>query len=463
MTDGNRTDPLIEWLFSLRGPSLKWDIDTARELSAWLGHPHRRYPCVHVAGTNGKGSVSAMIHSIAGAAGLAPGLFTSPHLVRPEERIRVGEDDIDPDRFRALIAALRHASAAALERGALPRGPSFFEMMTAAAMIAFAEAPVGLAVFETGLGGRLDATNVIHPVLSIVTTISADHLKTLGGSVKAVAREKAGVIKPGIPVLAGWIDPGPLAALEERAHMVGAPFHAAAREIRLDVRGDGSFDVETPDGRYSRLTSALSGRHQAQNAAVAVRACEITRQRGLPIATDAVRRGLSRVRWPGRLERLGSSPEVLLDAAHNVAGTTALAEALAERDARDGRPRERVLVVAVTDGRDPASLFSPLAASVDRVVVTRAATPRAQEPAQVAARLAGTGLTVEHCEDLRRALARARDLAGREGQVVVAGSLYLVGDARARLLALKGPGHVRREQVPDISPRGPAAAAAPDR
>jgi dihydrofolate synthase/folylpolyglutamate synthase len=458
------SDELIDWLYALRGPSLKWDIETAAGFSRWLGHPWRAYPCAHVAGTNGKGSVAAMLHAIGSAAGLRCGLFTSPHLVTPEERIRVGPDDLDPERFRSLVGELRSEASRALEAGALSRHPSFFEMMTAAAMRSFSEPPVDLAVFETGLGGRLDATNVIVPAISIITTVSLDHTKTLGESTAAIAREKGGIIKAGIPVLVGWIEGEPLDALRHIAHRVGAPIHEAAREVRLEDEGEDGFAVVTPEGRHSRLQTRLEGSHQERNAALAVRAAELLRRRGVPVSADAIRRGLRDTRWPGRLESIGRAPAVLLDAAHNEEGIAALASYLEEKSPATTEAPARVLVFGLTDGRDPVSLLGPLRGLFDRVVVTAADTPRAQDPAELGRRISESGPfdRVDVEPSLPAALDLARTRAGPRGEVVVAGSIYLVGDARRVLLRLEGPGHVSRERLPDL-PSSVDSAAEPGR
>lgn len=441
-------DRLIEWLYELRGPSLKWDIDTAAAFRGVLGHPDRAFTSVHLAGTNGKGSVAAMIHAIALDAGLSAGLFTSPHLVRPEERIRVGRDDIPPERFRELIAELRDVAGAALARGALPRHPSFFEMMTAAAWLAFSRAGLDLGIFEAGLGGRLDATNVMTPALAIITTIARDHLKTLGGTPEAIAREKAGIIKPGVPVLLGWVPEGIAATIREIAHQRGAPLHEAAREIAIR-RAAGGQEIETPERRYRSVEPALAGAHQVRNAALALRAAEILRSRGLPLPPEAGPRGVANVRWPGRLERIPGAPPLLLDAAHNEEGAAALAGFLRER--RDGR--RRVLLFGLTEGRDAEAMFAPLARLFAAVVVARPSLRRGQSPLRVARALRGKADRIETAASVPAALGRARAIAGPEGEVVIAGSLYLVGEVRALLLGERTVWQPRAERVPDLAAR----------
>ncbi|MBP7146615.1 MAG: bifunctional folylpolyglutamate synthase/dihydrofolate synthase [Acidobacteria bacterium] len=435
------SDPLLAWLFSLKGPSLKWDLETARSLARWLGDPQERFRSVHVAGTNGKGSVAAMVQAVAGAAGLRAGLYTSPHLVRPEERIRPGEDEIGPSEFRALIARLRPRAEAALAAGALTRFPSFFEMLTAAAFTAFAEHGIQLAAIEAGLGGRLDATNVITPEIAVITTIGMDHVKTLGPRLVDIAGEKAGIVKPGVPVLAGWLPRGPLAVVAAAARERGAPLHAAARELRVRATTGERFTVITPRRPYRELRVALAGRHQQRNAALAIRALELVAERtGLEFPPEAVARGLASVRWPGRLEEIALHPRFLLDGAHNGEGARALARHLSE----SGR-RVRPCVFGLTEGRNARALLLPLRRHVGPVIVTRPGIDKACAPAAVAAALGALAPDVEIVEEPAAALARAAALAGPAGEVLVTGSLYLVGDARRILLRLDGSGHPPRE------------------
>ncbi len=454
----SREDELLDWLYGLKGPSLKWDLDTAHALNAACGHPDRAFRSLHVAGTNGKGSVAAMVHAIATAGGIRAGLYTSPHLVRPEERIRVGPEDIDPGSLRALIARLRELSAREEAGGVLPRTPSFFEIMTAAAFLAFAEGRVGFAAIECGLGGRLDATNVIHPMAAVVTTVGIDHAQILGPTLAEIAREKAGIVKPGVPVLVGWLPKEALAAVTSRARRLGAPLAEAARELSIEEEPGGTFRVDTPERTYAGLSCPLGGAHQRRNAALAIRALELCRARGLALPAEAVREGLAGVRWPGRLERIargGEEPAHLLDAAHNAEGAAVLAAWLAECDGTDGG-RPRVAVFGLTEGRSAAEIAVPLAGAVDAWVVTRPVIDKAIEPAVVAEQLAQLGIgPVEVVPAPEEALERARArLAGLSpgrggGEVMVTGSLYLVGDARRILLRLEGPGHPAREtQLP---------------
>lgn len=446
-------DPVLAWLFELRGPSLKWDLETALALDAWLGSPHRRFAVAHVAGTNGKGSVSAMLDAILGAAGQRAGLFTSPHLVCPTERIRIAGEPIGLERFRDQVLAMRGNAERALAAGALPRHPSFFEMMTAIAFATFAHDAVDAAVIEVGLGGRLDATNVVTPQITAITSIALDHVKSLGGSLASIAREKAGIVKPGVPLVLGAMDDEPKRAIRAIARERGVPVHDATVEVAIEYLEAGVIALHTPVASYPPVRLALAGRHQSINAAVAVRVAELWRERaGLALPESAFVQGLERTVWPGRLERVGTRPTFLLDAAHNVQGAESLGAYLRETDARLGRPPRRVLVFGITEGREADTLVGPLASSIDSIIVTEPSIPRAVPAADVHAALRGAALPLELEPDPGAAMARAREAAGEQGEVIVAGSLYLVGDVRKRLLGLDGAGHPRREIVPDVRP-----------
>lgn len=446
------TDPLLNWLYSLKGPTLKWDLETAVAFLEALGRPDRRYPSVHIAGTNGKGSVAATLHQIALASGLRSGLFTSPHLVRPEERIRLGREDIDAVLFRSLIERLRPAAEAGTASGRLPRFPSFFEMLTAAAFLAFAEAGVELAVVECGLGGRLDATNLIRPRLAVVVTVGFDHVKTLGPRLADIAREKAGIIKPGVPVLIGWLPQRAREVLARRAEECGCLLHAAEDEVQVRTGKAGAWRVRTPEREYCNLVSPLAGPHQQRNTALALRAAELLRQEGVALDPPAFAEGVARVAWPGRMETIPGRPGYLLDGAHNQEGARALARHLKQVDRKEG-PRRRVAVFGMTEGRRPDQLLRPWIEAVEMVFLTRPGIDKAVDPASIASALGDLAPRCRVAGDPAGALRQAAALAGPDGQVLVTGSLYLVGDARRILLGLKGPGHPPREtSLPPVGP-----------
>ena len=369
-----------------------------------LGSPEHRVPAVHIAGTNGKGSCAALTDSILCQAGLHTGLFTSPHLSRFTERIRIDGVEIDGDRLAHLDKAVAGTGVPL----------TFFEVSAVLAFLAFAEAKLDVAILETGLGGRLDATSVCHPLVCAITSIALDHEAILGNTLSAIAYEKASIARPGVPLFLGPLAREADERIAEVARAAGAP-----------IRRSG---VDYPP---APVAPALPGSHQLANAALAV---AISRQVALalarPLGDGDILRGLAEVKWPGRLERIAD--DVLLDCAHNVEGTLALVAALPAAD-------RRVLVTSIVRDKDAAGMLSVLAPHFDRVVITRSQSDRAADPQRLAELVPCTRAgdrQVMCVEDPRAALALARDHA-REvpgGLVVVAGSIFLVGGLRAYLL-----------------------------
>ncbi|MBL0276070.1 MAG: bifunctional folylpolyglutamate synthase/dihydrofolate synthase [Anaeromyxobacter sp.] len=376
-----------------------------RALTA-LGRPERAAPVLHVAGTNGKGSTCALAAAALQAAGLRTGLYTSPHLVRFNERIQVDGAPVD-DRALAQVVAEVRAACPWHEGGAPEERLSYFEVATLAALRHFARQRVDVMVVEVGLGGRLDATNAVRPAVTAVARIGLDHTQWLGDTVALVAREKAGIFKPGVAaVVHAAQPPGVLEVLSDAAARVGAPFEVA------------------PAGWDGPL--GLLGPHQRGNAALAAAALRALARTGLPVGEGEVARGFAAARWPGRLERVGG---VLLDGAHNPQGAEALAAALAAL--HPGQPAE--LVFGVLADKDHRAMLAALAPAARRLHLVTPVTARARAAAEVAALAAGLGLTADVHPGLPEALACARAAAGGR-PVVVAGSLYLVGEARALLL-----------------------------
>ena len=371
-----------------------------------LGNPERRVPAVQIAGTNGKGSVAAMTDAILRAAAIRSGLFTSPHLVRFTERIRIDGREVDGDRLADLYDAV--------EATGVPL--TYYEIGTVLAFLAFAEAGVEVMVLETGLGGRLDAATTCHPVATAITSIGFDHAEILGDTLAAIAREKAGIAKPGVPLYLGPLGAEADRAISEVAAAVGAPLYRSGRDY-----GEAPFP------------SRLPGAHQRPNAALAValaRASAAHLGRPLPPsggAIDPIRDGLGAVVWPGRLEWLGN--DVLIDCAHNAESALTLADAL------DALPRRRrALVVSVVAGKAVREMLALLAPRFDVLVLTRSSSPRAMAPDHLAAALPpGATARVLEAQDPLEAFAAARDAIGPGALVVVAGSIFLVGDIRAAL------------------------------
>jgi dihydrofolate synthase / folylpolyglutamate synthase len=433
-------DP-VDWLYGLQTFGIKLGLDGIRALLTLLDHPEGAYPAVLIGGSNGKGSVAAMVDAVLRAHGLRTGLYTSPHLVRPSERIRIMGADVAAPALASLLRTMRAACDRGLATGALEAHPSFFEVMTAAALCAFREAGVDAAVLEVGLGGRLDATNATEPLVAAIVTVDLDHIAQLGGTLASIAGEKAGIARAGRALVSGVRQPEALAVLRERCAALGSSFVDARSVVGLEDGPRGSFAARTARATYDDLHLPLAGAHQRGNAQVAIATLEAFAD-ALPFALDParVREGLAATRWPGRLQLLAGSPRVLLDGAHNPAGTEALAAYLAERQAQGSR--KPVLIFGAMADKDVAGLFRPLASRVAAVVTTRPCVHRAMDAQTLAEAVRAFGVPAEAAAEPAEALALARGKAGADGLVLVAGSLYLVGSILALLEGGPTPGPV---------------------
>jgi len=419
-------DPL-SILSRLEALGIKLGLERARAVLTAMGEPQRRFPAVLVAGTNGKGSTSAFLAAIAQAAGYRTGLYTSPHLEFVEERLRIDGRTIETGRFGRLLQDL--VGLAERETG-VP--PTYFEAVTLAAFQWFAEEEVDLAVVEVGLGGRLDATNLCDPILSLITPIGFDHQEYLGNTLAAIAREKAGILRPERPALV-WIEELEAAeSVREAAAEIGTDLRFASQEVRIDsIEPQGwtgqRIRLATPVRSYD-LEIALLGAHQAVNLGLAVRAAEALADLGFDrINPQAIHEGAAACRWPGRLEaiELPGGRRILLDAAHNEAGARVLAEFLD----RMGQPVD--LLFGVLADKDYAGMLGLLAPRARRIVLTTPASPRAKDPAELAALLKDHPGEVFVEPDRERALDRALGLGGEV--LVACGSIFLIGEIRTGL------------------------------
>ncbi|MGH9405809.1 MAG: bifunctional folylpolyglutamate synthase/dihydrofolate synthase [Terriglobia bacterium] len=427
---------------------VKFDLETTERLLAVLGNPHLKYPAVIVAGTNGKGSTSAMIAAALEHAGFSAGLYTSPHLVRVNERIRSNEREISDEDFAAAFTAVHKAAGELARGGELARAPSYFEYLTAVAFSHFASAATQFAVLEVGMGGRLDATNVVDPLVSIVTNVTLDHEPFLGPTVEAIASEKAGVIKPGRPAVSGCEHEGARAVIRRRCEEAGSELVDLAREACVsnvtDCQGRFSFDFALGGDRLRNLAPSLAGRFQVRNAAAAAAAALLLRKQGVEIPDDAIRAGLADVRWPGRIETIRECPLVLLDGAHNPAAARALAVYLREELA--GR-RIRLVYASMRDKaiEEISAVLFPLACEVylTALPMARAASPREiLDRSRIDAQRA-----IIQPEPLRAA-GEACGASRAEDAVVIAGSLFLVGAIE----------RARREGTLILDPRPPCVS-----
>lgn len=431
MAERTTLDSALERLSRRTTQGIKPGLERIQALLDRLGHPERQCLSVHVAGTNGKGSTCAMVESCLRAAGVRTGLYTSPHLVRFHERIRVDGRPVTDAELQRLMDRVT-AAAEDAERAGTPGGPAtFFEIATAMAFLHFSESGVQAAVIETGMGGRWDATNVITPALSVITQIDVDHTDYLGSSIQAIAGEKAGILKPGRPALCAPQRPEVEDILRAAAARVGASL--AMLEDRISVRrhGKSSLDgqtvmLETPDGPLPRVKSPLIGAHQAGNIALAAAAVrELASIAGVSLDDAALVRGLEQVEWPARLQVLRRDPPVLLDGAHNPHGARALADALHELAGR----KPVGLIINMMADKDVASVARILAPCARRAWTVPIPGERALDPKRMADALRGEGLREVESAGFDAAWDAACAWAAREGGwVCIAGSLYLAGE-----------------------------------
>ncbi len=437
----NQLNAMVPELYSSLGqPRRKFFLDEIRVLLSALGNPHRRFPSVLIAGTNGKGSTAATLASILTASGLHTGLYTSPHLARANERIRLNRLEIDNDAFAALYFLVHNAAQQLVLDGQLPQLPSYFEILTAQAFLHFAQKRVDIAVLEVGMGGRLDATNIVDPLLSIITDISLDHTEWLGSTIAAIAREKAGILR-------------------RRGTMITLPQHPEANQVlgevaaELGVRGVNAANLLPPaavhtDGSYCvralgatvRVDSPLSGAHQHRNVALAIAAAaELAGKHGFAITPRAIAEGIRKTLWPARLERIERDGlRWILDVAHNPAGVWALRaglnQALSEPSEVDKR---HVLIFSCLRDKPIAEMAQILFPLFDLVIIPPIHTSRAAALADLLAAAAATGTEAVGVDSVSQALQLARQRA-EGGLVVISGSVFLVGEARTLLLGGEG-------------------------
>ena len=409
-----------------------------------LGNPERApYRIIHVTGTNGKGSVCAMIDACLRQAGYRVGLYMSPYIEEFTERIQVNRVPIAPEALAALVGEVRPHAAAMVDEGL--ESPTEFEVTTGAAFLYYARQNLDWLVLEVGLGGRFDATNIVkEPVVSVITNVSLDHTSILGETVEKIARDKAGIIKSGVPCVTGVTGAGPLAMIRAEAERQEAPLYRvlpAWQAAGHDLTGQ-VFNLVTRKREYHGLRLGLLGRHQLANAACAVTALEAAESWSLrPIPPDAIRSGLAVAQWPGRLEVLhgatGPGPVVAIDGAHNAAGAEVLSEAVA--DYFEGR--RVILVAGMLGDKDIDAVLTHVVPLASVVIATTPNSPRALAAAALGQRVRALGATPQIVPEVEPALDLALSLAGPEDAVLVAGSLYLAGPARTylrrRLAALR--------------------------
>jgi len=420
----------LDYLYGLEKFGMIFGLTKIEEILEAVGNPHREIQAIHIGGTNGKGSTAAIIASILRKEGYRVGLYTSPHLIRFTERMKVNEKEIEKEEMADLTEWMRER----IETAGIAPPFTFFDFTTAMVFLYFKQKMVDLAVLEVGLGGRLDSTNVIDPLLSIITNIGKDHQDVLGKGILRVAGEKAGIIKESRPLITAATQPKVLRLFSKICREKKAPFFKVGKEFRYVLAGEGSFSYEGLHRKLWDLSLNLRGSHQMVNATTALGAMEILDDLGYRVSNDAIVEGLKVVEWPGRLEMVSSSPRVLLDGAHNPEGALSLRESLE----KDFQYHHLILLIGIMKDKDVHSILHSLSPLADHIIFTRPGTDRAASPALLRKALGRNGKKAEVIEDFRKAIDRGLSLAGEEDILCITGSLYTVGEARSYFLPRGG-------------------------
>lgn len=439
MSQDRHYQDTIEYLYALQKHGIKLALSNSFKLMEIMGNPHQKFRSVHVAGTNGKGSTSAFIAAMLRSAGYRVGLYTSPHLVSFTERIRIDGVRIPERTVVELARRVREGSHQVSPDKAGAFSPTFFEVTTAMAFTYFAEEGVDIAVIEVGMGGRLDSTNVITPLASVVTNIDIEHVEFLGNTLAQIAAEKAGIIKPGVPVVTGVVQPEVVRVVEEEASIKRATVYRLSRDFHAEPVSAGReqvFRYRGTGASYENIRIGMLGRYQVDNACLALATIECLRSAGIVVDESAVRQGLAGAAWEGRLERVARGPDIYLDGAHNPASAKKLAAAVGELKSSY---RRLILVIGILGDKDWRGIISELAPLAAQVIVTKPHYSRAMDVQSLAAEVRSMHGAVDSADTVAAAITRAREISSPDDLVLITGSLYVVGDARAFFFADAAP------------------------
>ncbi len=409
----------MKTLYALRRFGIILGLDTIKSILNALGNPQNDFNSIHVAGTNGKGSVASAISAILHESGYRVGLYTSPHLVRFNERICINNHQIsnkDVVKSYQAVKRIHHGD----------RSPTFFEFATAMALYEFSRQQVDWAVVETGMGGRYDATNVIQPAISIITNVSMEHRDYLGNTLAQITREKAGIIKQGTPVVTAVKQKQVRAVVQEVAQKKSAPLFILGKDFTVRQNQSGHFSYYGIENTWHHVQMPLLGHYQVQNAALALAASELLIKNKAKISQESIKQGLANTRWPGRLEIVSDNPLVILDGAHNLIAARNLAKFLAENLSK----RRITLVIGILDDKPYESMLKSLLPQCSRAIITRAKTDRALAPEKLYAMAKKTISDVTIVPDVVGAAKNAIENAGPNDVICIAGSLYVVGEAK---------------------------------
>ncbi len=415
----------LKYLEKVQNLGIKFGLDNVRTILSSFSNPHQKYPSVLVAGTNGKGSVCAMLTQILTGHGFRAGLFTSPHLIKPEERIRIGDRLISSKDFCRILTELKTRIDELIMSKKLLSPPTYFEFLTCMAFLYFWEQKADIAILEVGMGGRFDATNVVEPCVSVITTISGEHQKFLGENLSQIAFEKAGIVKPGVPVVCGVEEAEAFETIERRAEELKAPFFGVFER-------SGCFSIQKTDREHSFVyrsngeeyvfLPSLKGEYQGRNAAVAIVACEQLSARWRKLKKNKIIEGIEKTKWEGRLEIASREPFIIFDGAHNVEGVQGLKKYI-----KDFLPSPLILVFAVMRDKEIKKIADILFPLAEKVILTRFPYFKAASPDDIETEASGYQDKIIKEPDPLNALKLATHMAGSDGCVVVAGSLFLIG------------------------------------
>ena len=413
----------LDYLYGLEKFGMIFGLTQVERILEAIGDPHREVQAIHIGGTNGKGSTAAMMASILQKEGYRVGLYTSPHLIRFTERIKVNGKEIEKEEVAALTGWMRER----IEASGITPPFTFFDFTTAMALLYFKQRMVDLAVLEVGLGGRLDSTNVVDPLISIITNIAKDHEEQLGKSILKIAGEKAGIIKKGRPLITAATQPQVLRLFSKVCREKGAPYFRVGKEFQYVQSGEGKFNYEGLHRKLWSIYLNLLGFHQIINATTALGATEVLEDLGYTVSNDAMIEGLKEVEWPGRLEMVCFSPRVVLDGAHNPAGALVLKESLK----KEFQYHHLILLIGMMKDKDIESVLHLLAPRANHLILTRPHIDRAAPPTSLKKALGQKGKRAEIIEDLKEAIDKGLAMTKEEDLLCITGSLYTVGEARA--------------------------------
>lgn len=407
----------VRYLYSLQKYGIKFGLSKTSNLLRTLGNPHKGQKYIHIGGTNGKGSVAAFIASILEETGLKVGLYTSPHLVRFTERFRINRVEITREKAAELIEELRNASAH-------EEPPTFFEATTAMALAYFARENTDIAIMEVGMGGRLDATNVITPLVSVITNISKEHEFFLGSRLLDIAGEKGGIIKERVDVVTGATQLSVIRLFESICKAKTAPMWRLGKDIRYRTTGSG-LHYSGLNRQFNGLRLGLKGKFQSRNGALALAAIERLEQKGYEVTSQNIREGLEKSIWPGRMQVVANNPTIILDGAHNPSAMKALADSI-----KAGlRFRQIILVIGVMEDKEIGQILRRIVPISDYIIYTRPVYYRAASPETIMAEGARLGKPGEIVPLLTEAIEKAREIADPRDLIVICGSLFTVGEA----------------------------------